>query len=139
MLKEENKYLKNILESLKGEEIPKHMNNNKLLKEIDMNINYLIETAAQLGFKVEKVNTLPTTNISTKTLYLTPKEGSATEGNLYDEWLYSDNDWEHMGDTGMSLTNVVFEDMLDEIPMIITYNGGSSETVNLLTWANNGG
>lgn len=42
MLKEENKYLKSIAESLEGEEITVHMNNNRLLKRISESINGVV-------------------------------------------------------------------------------------------------
>lgn len=54
------------------------------------------------ALKVEVVATLPTTNISTSTVYLILKSASIT-GNVYDEYIYANGAWEKIGDTQLSL------------------------------------
>ena len=64
-------------------------------------VNNLI---AQLDeFKIEIVQTLPTHDIDTHTIYLVPKTGSGTD--VYDEYLYVNNQWELIGNTAVDLSN----------------------------------
>lgn len=55
------------------------------------------------SFNVEVVQILPTKNIDTHTIYLVPKE-SETDDN-YNEYIYINNSWEHIGSTNVDLTN----------------------------------
>ena len=52
------------------------------------------------------VQTLPTQDISTTTIYLVPKSASQTD-NVYDEYIYVNNAWEKIGDTQIDLSNYV--------------------------------
>ena len=64
-------------------------------------VNNLI---AQINsFNVAIVQVLPTTNIDTHTIYLVPKEGSTQD--IYNEYLYVNNNWELLGTTEIDLTN----------------------------------
>jgi hypothetical protein len=56
----------------------------------------------RLSFKT--VESLPTENISTSTIYLILNENSA-EDNIYTEYIYSNNKWEIIGTTQMDLNN----------------------------------
>lgn len=56
----------------------------------------------RLSFKT--VESLPTENISTSTIYLILNENSA-EDNIYTEYIYSNNKWEIIGTTQMKLDN----------------------------------
>lgn len=64
-------------------------------------IDELISSIVTFG--VEVVATLPTTNISTHTIYLVPKESTETEENdVYDEYINTNgttSGWEHIGNT----------------------------------------
>lgn len=54
-------------------------------------------------FDIEVVNQLPTTDISTTTVYLVP---SATEGEgIYKEYIYVNNSWELLGSQRVDLTD----------------------------------
>lgn len=64
-------------------------------------INSLI--AGVTGFSVLVVNTLPESDIDTHTIYFVPKETSS-EGDIYDEYLYVQNAWEHIGSTDVDLS-----------------------------------
>lgn len=50
------------------------------------------------------VNVLPTENISTSTIYLVPSQNPASE-NVYDEYIYINGDWEHIGSTTIDLSS----------------------------------
>lgn len=67
-------------------------------------INNLIATITTLNIQV--VQTLPTEDISTTTIYLVPKTTVETN-DAYDEYIYVSNAWEHIGSTEVDLTNYV--------------------------------
>lgn len=52
------------------------------------------------------VNTLPTENISTSTIYLVPSTTPGEE-NIYDEYIYVNSNWEHIGSTTVDLSDYV--------------------------------
>lgn len=56
-------------------------------------------------FSVEVVEQLPTLDIDTHTIYLVPKE--AEENDNYNEYIYINNDWEHIGSTNVDLTGYI--------------------------------
>lgn len=53
-------------------------------------------------FRFEVVNSLPTTDISTSTIYLIAKSSAGTD-NVYTEYAYINNNWEILGDTQVSI------------------------------------
>ena len=53
--------------------------------------------------KMQVVDTLPETG-ETDTIYLVKKDNPG-EQNLYDEYVYTDTGWEHIGDTSVDLSN----------------------------------
>ena len=66
-------------------------------------INALI--ACVTGFSVEVVDQLPESNIDTHKIYFVRKETSKqTVGDIYDEYLYVQNAWEHIGTTDVDLS-----------------------------------
>lgn len=65
-------------------------------------VNDLVNAISQ--FNAVIVTTLPTTNISTTTIYLVAK--TDTENNdYYDEYIYINNQWEMIGNTKIDLSN----------------------------------
>lgn len=64
-------------------------------------VNNLISLIPKLTYEI--VNTLPTENISSETIYLLAIEG--TINNAYEEYLYINNHWEIIGSTQVDLTN----------------------------------
>lgn len=58
---------------------------------------------------IQIVDTLPTENISTSTIYLKPSSNSESE-NIYDEFIYTNNNWEQIGSTAMDLSGYLTED-----------------------------
>lgn len=67
------------------------------------------EIAAAIGninsFDMAVVQTLPTEDISTHTIYLVPKTGETND--VYDEYVYINNAWEMVGNTQIDLSNYV--------------------------------
>ena len=56
------------------------------------------------GLKLEVVTNLPTTNISSNTIYLKPLN-SAKGNNIYEEYIYVNSKWETIGTTAVDLSN----------------------------------
>ena len=67
-------------------------------------VNNLIAAITTLDIQV--VQTLPTEDISTTTIYLVPKT-TAEQNDAYDEYIYVSNAWEHIGSTEVDLTNYI--------------------------------
>ena len=62
--------------------------------------------------KMQVVDTLPETG-ETDTIYLVKKDNPG-EQNLYDEYVYTDTGWEHIGDTSVDLSNYYTKEETDE-------------------------
>lgn len=69
----------------------------------------LVSTISTVTFEV--VDTLPTDNISTNTIYLVPK-GNSLSGNSYTEYANINGNWEIIGDTDVNLTGYVTTEQL---------------------------
>ena len=67
-------------------------------------VNDLISAITTMSLEV--VQTLPTQDISTTTIYLVPKQ-TPGQSDAYDEYIYVNNNWEHIGSTEVDLTNYV--------------------------------
>ena len=65
-------------------------------------VNDLIGAISTIDIQV--VNTLPTQDISTTTIYLVPAETSE-DNNYYDEYIYVNNSWELIGTTKVDLSD----------------------------------
>jgi len=74
-----------------------------------------VETAirgAESGFlKRSVVQALPTSDIDENTIYMVAKTGST--GDVYDEYLYVNSNWEHIGSTDVDLTGYATETYVD--------------------------
>lgn len=64
------------------------------------------------------VQTLPTENISTTTIYLTPKSPSG-DNNVYDEYVYINGDWKKIGDTELDLSGYAVQADIDYLQAAI--------------------
>ena len=62
--------------------------------------------------KMQVVDTLPETG-ETDTIYLVKKDNPG-EQNLYNEYVYTDTGWEHIGDTSVDLSNYYTKDEANE-------------------------
>ena len=69
-------------------------------------ISSAISAIESLSFEI--VQTLPSSDISTTTIYLVLKSSSET-GNIYDEYIYISNNWELIGSTVVDLSGYVLE------------------------------
>ena len=73
--------------------------------------------SATPGIKLTVVETLPTEDIDTDTIYLVPKEDTESN-NIYDEYIYVNEAWEKIGTTEIDLTNYFTKqevnDLLDD-------------------------
>lgn len=69
----------------------------------------LIASISTMSFKT--VESLPTSDISTTTIYLVPKETSEAE-NVYVEYIYVGGNWEIIGETSTNLDGYVTNDEL---------------------------
>lgn len=86
---------------------------NSLASEVRTNNTQLsnrITTLEKQGFKIKVVNALPTVG-EANTFYFVPKNLGSTTNNVYDEYVYTNNKWELIGDTEAKLTN--FYDKID--------------------------
>lgn len=70
------------------------------------------QNGAPGAVKMQVVDTLPETG-ETDTIYLVKKDNPG-EQNLYDEYVYTDTGWEHIGDTSVDLSNYYTKQETDE-------------------------
>lgn len=66
------------------------------------------------SFGVEIVDTLPTENISTSTVYMVPSD-KTEEQNVRDEYLYTENGWEMIGSTKVDLSDYYNKSEVDTL------------------------
>lgn len=93
-------------------------------------VNNLIAGVSTLTIQV--VSALPTTDISTTTIYLVPKQVGTGVSNIYDEYINLDGTtvgWELIGDTEIDLSNYV---QMSSIAGLLK-NDGSVDTTAYLT------
>lgn len=75
-------------------------------------------------FKISVVSSLPTTGISSTTIYLVPNSKNETN-NIYTEYIYTDGKWEIIGTQTIDLSGYALK---DEIPTSVDgLTGGSIE------------
>ena len=72
-------------------------------------VNDLISQLASLSVKI--VESLPTTDISTTTIYLINVSGT----NNYNQWMYINNAWANIGSTSVDLTNYYTKTQVDTL------------------------
>lgn len=75
-------------------------------------VNALVAGISGLNYLV--VQTLPTQDISTTTIYLVPKATALTD-DVYDEYLYINNAWECIGSTTVDLSNYYTKSQTDTL------------------------
>ena len=74
-------------------------------------VDSLISAVSTMDIQV--VQTLPTQDISTTTIYLVPKTASINDA--YDEYIYVNNSWEHIGSTEVDLSNYYTKTQTDNL------------------------
>ena len=75
-------------------------------------VDALISAIVTLNILV--VQSLPTQDISTTTIYLVPKQTPETQ-DIYDEYIYVNNAWEHIGTTQIDLSNYYTKTQTDNL------------------------
>ena len=76
----------------------------------------IAEAIGQINsFDMAIVQTLPTQNISTHTIYLVPKTGETND--VYDEYVYINNAWEMVGNTQIDLSDYALKSELPDVPV----------------------
>lgn len=115
-------------------------NKNSLVSAINEILTQHGSGGSSTGWQV--VNVLPTENISATTIYLLPKEG-ATKPNIYEEWIWVNNDWESIGTTEIDLTGYATTTMIGDLNTLQTTDKDSvvdaiNELVNKQLVAGNG-
>ena len=98
--------------------IPRGYKGDKPLKGIDYCteeekqelINEILSQVNQ--FSVEVVSELPIEEIRDTTIYFVPKE-NGKQRDVYDEYIYINNEWEHIGTTEIDLSNYYNKEEVD--------------------------
>lgn len=76
------------------------------------------------SFDMAIVQTLPAQDISIHTIYLVPKTGETND--IYDEYVYINNNWEMVGNTQIDLSNYALKSELPDVPVQDVQIDGSS-------------
>ena len=103
-------------------------------------MSYLMgqNSAIKKGMKVEVVTELPDTG-EPNVVYLVPKQSGQT-GDLFDEYLYINNAWEHIGSANIDLSNYYTKSEVDnhinEITFILTLDFVYSTNAQLVDATN---
>lgn len=90
-------------------------------------VSKAIGNIGSTGFTPIIVQTLPTSNISTSTVYLVLNEQQADK-NIYNEYIYVGGKWEIVGSTAVDLSNYYTKSEIDN--MISGGTGGGGATDN---------
>lgn len=89
-------------------------------------VNSLISTIPE--FSIEVVTSLPTQDISETTIYLVQQVG--TTGNIYNEYIYVNQNWELIGSTEADLSNYYNK---TEVDNLLSVKADSSDLSNYYT------
>ena len=92
-------------------------NKNSLVSAINEILTQHGSGGSSTGWQV--VDVLPTENISATTIYLLPKEG-AKKPNIYEEWIWVNNDWENIGTTEIDLSGYATTGMVGDLNNLLT-------------------
>lgn len=77
--------------------------------------SYITEKLGEIvSFDIEVVDTLPTTNISSNTIYMVPSAKSEDK-NIKDEYLYTEHGWEMIGSTKVDLSDYYNKSEVDTL------------------------
>lgn len=96
--------------------------------ELRSQVSGLAESIGKINsFDVKVVDELPTENIDVHTIYFVPNEQD--DKNYYDEFLYVNSKWEHIGTSEVDLTGHVTKDDLGK-----TYTGTNITAPTVAGW-----
>lgn len=82
-------------------------------------------------FKVAVVNQLPTLNISTTTVYLVRSNNASP--NLYDEYIYVNNQWEFLGSQSFNLTADTIGNLIEDSDSVVAMVDNGKVTFEVAT------
>ena len=95
-----------------ADDLPEHLSElendmnfitSEALNPLESNIENLKEQIRNLqATSFEVVDELPTSDIKTNIIYLVPAQSSGID-NVYDEYIYANNNWEKIGTTALDL------------------------------------
>lgn len=91
-------------------------NKNSLVSAIN---EILVGSGSGAGINIQIVDKLPTENISLTTIYFKRKVTSKPR-NVYEEWMYINNDWELIGTTEMDLSGYATTTMVGDLSTLKT-------------------
>ena len=86
-------------------------------------VKAIIDAISSLSLTI--VSELPTENILTTTIYLLPRETSENK-NIYEEYIYINNNWELIGSTEIDLSNYVDLSSNQDISGVKNFTNGIS-------------
>ena len=89
-------------------------------------VNEAIGDIGSTGFTPIIVETLPTSNISTSTVYLVLNEQQADK-NIYNEYIYVGGKWEIVGSTAVDLSDYYTKSEIDDMISGGTGGGGTTD------------
>ena len=92
-------------------------NKNSLVSAINEILTQHGSGGSSTGWQV--VDILPTENISATTIYLVHKEG-AKKPNIYEEWIWVNEDWENIGTTEIDLSGYATTTMVGDLNTLQT-------------------
>ena len=92
-------------------------NKNSLVSAINEILTQHGSGGSSTGWQV--VDVLPTENISATTIYLVHKEG-AKKPNIYEEWIWVNEDWENIGTTEIDLSGYATTTMVGDLNTLQT-------------------
>ena len=92
-------------------------NKNSLVSAINEILTQHGSGGSSTGWQV--VDVLPTENISATTIYLVHKEG-AKKPNIYEEWIWVNEDWENIGTTEIDLSGYATTTMIGDLNTLQT-------------------
>ena len=98
-------------------------------------VNEQIGKLADMGFTPVVVDTLPTEDIQSTTLYLVPAETSS-DSNVYEEYIYVNNDWEYIGTTAVDLSNYYTKTEVDDLLNNLPSSGENESQIYVLETSN---
>lgn len=102
------------------------------LSELQLTVQTLegkIETITTSSFEV--VDELPTSNIKTNVIYLVPTQSSGID-NVYDEYIYVNNNWEKIGTTALDLSQYATKEYAE---MVAANTINDTEVSDLTTYS----
>lgn len=102
------------------------------LSELQLTVQTLegqIESIITSSFEV--VDELPTGDIKTNVIYLVPTQSSGID-NVYDEYIYVNNDWEKIGTTALDLSQYATKEYAE---MVAANTINDTEVSNLTTYS----